>query len=297
LTLRIGTRGSVLALAQARWVADRLGQKAELVPIATSGDRGPGGDKSRFVKEIERALLAGEVDLAVHSAKDVPSELPDGLSIVGVPERADPRDALCGAAALDELPEGATVGTSSLRRRAQLLALRPDLDVRDLRGNVDTRLRKLADGDYDALLLATAGLERLGRGGDGVPIAASDLVPAPGQGCLALEARSDDERAGAAAGRVTDRSALARLTAERALVAELDASCRTPVGAHAEPVAQDGLRLSAFVGLPDGGHWIRDSFQGSREAPSELGSEVGRRLMSAGARELLQEAERLGAPS
>ncbi|MBA3263936.1 MAG: hydroxymethylbilane synthase, partial [Thermoleophilaceae bacterium] len=159
LPLRLGTRGSALALAQARWVAGRLADEVELVAITTSGDRGSHDDKSRFVKEIEEALLAGDVDLAVHSAKDVPGELPTGLSIVGVPERADPYDALCGANSLDALDTGAVVGTASVRRRAQLLALRPDLEVRELRGNVDTRLRRLADGDFDAIVLARAGLE------------------------------------------------------------------------------------------------------------------------------------------
>ena len=139
----------------------------ELVTITTGGDRGSTADKSRFVKEIDDALLAGDVDLAVHSAKDVPAQLPDGVSIVGVPERADPRDALCGAPSLERLPEGAAVGTASVRRRAELLALRPDLEVRELRGNVDTRLRRLADGDFDAIVVACAGLERLGRGAEG----------------------------------------------------------------------------------------------------------------------------------
>ena len=150
--LRLGTRGSALALAQAELVAGLLDDEVELVPIRTSGDRGRGGDKARFVKEIEEALLDGAIDLAVHSAKDVPSELPEGLSIVGVPERADPRDALCGAASLEALEPGAVVGTGSLRRRSQLLALRPDLEVRPLRGNVDTRLRKLGEGEFDALV-------------------------------------------------------------------------------------------------------------------------------------------------
>jgi hydroxymethylbilane synthase len=289
LTLRIGTRGSALALAQAEWVAGRLGGEAELVPITTSGDRGPAGDKGRFVKEIEEALLAGDVDLAVHSAKDVPAELPDGLSIVGVPERADPRDALCGAASLDELGEGAVVGTSSLRRRAQLLALRPDLEVRDLRGNVDTRLRKLAGGDYDALVLALAGLERLERGEEGSAL--DELVPDAGQGCLALEARSDDERAAEAAAGITDAGALTRLAAERALVTALDASCHTPVGAHAEPLGDGGLRLSTFVGMPDGSHWIRDAVDGDAGEPSSLGAQAADRLYTAGAGDLLAAIE------
>ena len=307
MTLRLGTRGSALALAQARLVADLLPEPAELVPIATAGDRGsaprggkarsvsaraPGGDKGRFVKEIEEALLRGEVDLAVHSAKDVPSQLPEGLSIVGVPVRADPRDALCGASSLKDLPEGAVVGTGSLRRRAQLLALRPDLEVRELRGNVDTSLRRLAEGEHDALVLAAAGLARLGRAAEGEPL--DELVPAPGQGCLALEARSDDERARAAAAAITDHAALASLTAERALVEELEATCRTPIGAHAG--AEDGeLRLRAFAGLPDGSRWIRDERFGPAVEPAALGREVAARMLAAGAAELLSAADRAAA--
>jgi hydroxymethylbilane synthase len=267
------------------------------VKITTSGDRAParprattrGGDKSRFVKEIEEALLAGEVDLAVHSAKDVPSELPEGLAIVGVPERADPLDALCGAPSLGALREGAVVGTGSLRRRAQLLALRPDLDVRELRGNVDTRLRRLSDGDFEALVLARAGLARLGREAEGEAL--PELVPAPGQGCLALEARADDATASAAAAAVTDRSALVRLTAERALVTALGATCRTPVGAHAR--LEDGrLLLTAFAGLPDGSTWIRDELEGDSDRPADLGEQVGARMLAAGAEAVLGEADR-----
>jgi hydroxymethylbilane synthase len=301
VTLRLGTRGSPLALAQARLVAEALearGGEVEIVPIRTSGDerRGgpaaplPGGDKARFVKEIEEALLAGEVELAVHSAKDVPSELPEGLAIVGVPVRADPREALCGAGSLEELPEGARVGTGSLRRRAQLLALRPDLDVRELRGNVDTRLRRLERGDFDALLLAAAGLARLGRP-EGRPLDAAEVTPAPGQGCLALEARAADERASEAAAALTDRDSLVRLTAERALVAGLSASCRTPVGAHAE-LSAEGLVLSAFAGLPDGSMWVRDSLAGSSAEPGALGGLVAERMLAAGAGEVLAAAER-----
>jgi hydroxymethylbilane synthase len=298
--IRLGTRGSALALAQARWVAERLPDEVELVPITTSGDQRSAGagrgaapelaDKSRFVKEIEEALLAGEIDLAVHSAKDVPSELPNGLSIVGVPERADARDALCGAASLDELAEGAVVGTGSLRRRAALLALRPDLGVGDLRGNVDTRLRRLAEGDFDAIVLAQAGLTRLGRGDEGAPLDPVLVVPAPGQGCLVLEARTADAVAAAAA-QLTDRDALACLTAERAVVRVLDATCHTPIGAHCV-TAGAGLRLTVFVGLPDGSRWIRDELDGDAADPSALGAAVGERLRAAGAAELLAEAER-----
>ena len=293
MTIRLGTRGSALALAQARWVAERLDGEVELVPITTSGDERRAGaaetsDKARFVKEIEEALLAGDIDLAVHSAKDVPGELPDGLGIVAVPQRADPRDALCGAGSLGELAEGAVVGTASVRRRAALLALRPDLRIHELRGNVDTRLRRLEEGSYDAIVLARAGLARLGREDDGVPL--DELVPAPGQGCLALEARASDTSVAAAAGALTDTAALSALTAERALVAALDATCNTPVGAHAEPRG-DTLRLTAFVGLPDGSHWIRDELDGPAADPAALGAEVAERLNAAGAAALLAAAE------
>jgi len=280
-----------LALAQAGLVADMLGG-AEVVTIETSGDRGARGDKARFVKELEEALLAGEVDLAVHSAKDVPGRLPDGLSLLGVPDRADPRDALCGAAALDELADGAVVGTSSARRRAQLLAARPELEVRELRGNVDTRLRKLAEEDLDAAVLASAGLARLGRSEEGSALPAALLTPAAGQGCLALEGRSDDGDAAEAAASITEPDALVCLTAERALVTALEATCDTRVGALA---ALDGqtLRLTAFAGLPDGSAWVRDASEGPAAEPSALGGEVAERMVAAGAGEILDEAERL----
>lgn len=295
--IRLGTRGSALALAQARWVAERLSGEVELVPITTSGDERTRGtpeltDKSRFVKEIEDALLTGSIDLAVHSAKDVPAELPDGLAIVAVPERADARDALCGAPSIDSLAAGAVVGTASLRRRAALLALRPDLDVRALRGNVDTRLRKLAEGEFDAVVLAAAGLIRLQRDEDGAPLDPGSFVPAAGQGCLALEAGADDDAVAAAAGALTDRSALTALTAERALVHALDATCHTPVGAHAV-LGGETLRLTAFVGLPDGSHWIRDELEADAGDPSSLGAAVAERMLAAGAAELLAEAERV----
>jgi hydroxymethylbilane synthase len=294
----LGTRGSALALAQARQVAQMLEADVELVTITTSGDETSStaaasvGDKSRFVKEIEEALLGGEIDLAVHSAKDVPGVLPDGLAIVGVPGREDARDALCGGAcSLDELPEGASVGTSSLRRRAQLLAARPDLEVTDLRGNVDTRLRKLAEGSHDAIVLAVAGLKRLGRD-EGAALPVALMTPASGQGCLALEARRDDTHASGLAERLTDRQALICLTAERALVERLGATCNTPVAAYAE-LTGEALTLAAFAGLPDGSTWIRDALEGSAADPAAVGREVGERLLSAGAREVLDAAERV----
>ena len=298
--LRLGSRGSALALTQAGLIRDALeglGEQVEVVTIRTSGDERPGApapeteDKARFVKEIEDALLREEIDLAVHSAKDVPGELPDGLAIVGVPERADPRDSLCGAASIDELPDGAVVGTASLRRRAQLLATRPDLDVRDLRGNVDTRLRRLDEDGFAAIVLASAGLIRLGRDGVGEPIAAATMTPAPGQGCLALEARTGDAHPCALAAELTHRDSLVCLTAERAVVQGLGATCRTPVGALAQLHGPGALRLEVFAGMPDGSAWVRDFLVGTDDDPVSLGRAVTERMLSAGAGELLEAAE------
>ena len=293
MSVRLATRGSALALVQARQVASLLGGDVELVTVTTSGDqRRLVGDKSRWVKEIEEALLDGRADLAVHSAKDVPGELHEGLAIVGVPARADARDSLCGAGqSLDDLLAGAVVGTSALRRRAQLLAVRPDLDVRDVRGNVDTRLGKLAAGEYDALVLAAAGLERLGRSDAGSPVPVDVFTPAPGQGCLAIEGRADDARVRELAASITDRDALTALTAERALVAALDATCDTPVAAYAEPLdGGEGLAIRAFAGMPDGSSWLRDSLEADAADPASLGRAVAERMLAAGARELLAAA-------
>ena len=291
MALRIGTRGSALALAQAGTVAAMLGPDAELVTVTTSGDRDrAGGDKERWVKELELALLAGEVDLAVHSAKDVPSELPDGLELVGAPARGDPFDALVGAASLSELASGARVGTASLRRSAQLLALRDDLDVVVLRGNVDTRLRRLGDGDADALVLAAAGLTRLGRA-DAIGCVLGELVPAPGQGTLVLEARAGDERAARAARAISDPATWDALCAERALVRLLDASCNTPLGAFAT-VGGDGIVLRTFAGLPDGSSWLRDETPPAATA-EQAGALAAERMLAAGAAELLARAEEL----
>jgi hydroxymethylbilane synthase len=277
-----------LALAQARWVAQRLGVDAEIVTITTAGDRGAElGDKSRWVSELERALLDERIDIAVHSAKDVPTQLPDGLELVAIPTRVDPHDAICGASSLTELPAGARVGTSSLRRTAQIRAVRDDLDVISVRGNVDTRLRKLSEGQFDAIVLALAGLERLGRAQDAGGVLGG-LVPAAGQGALALEARpgaiSDDVLA-----LVSDPEATACVIAERELVAALDASCNTPVGAHARLLDDGELELVAWVGLPDGSVWIGDRQTGEAGG---LGQAVAQRLLSAGAGELLRRAER-----
>jgi hydroxymethylbilane synthase len=293
-TLRIGTRGSALAVAQATAVATALGD-AELVTISTSGDEGgpehAGGDKSRFVREIERALLDAEVDLAVHSAKDLPGELPDGLTLAGVPPRELPADVWVGpAASLDEVPVGARVGTASIRRRAQLLAMRPDLDVQPLRGNVDTRLRKAAAGSYDGVVLAAAGLRRLDRAGEiSFVLGPRELTPAAGQGALALEVRSGDERAAAAAAAITNPRALVELTAERAVVRGLEADCDTPLGVSC--VREDAeLGLIAFAGLPDGTEWVRESVIGDPAQPVAVAEALVERLDAAGAREILRRA-------
>jgi hydroxymethylbilane synthase len=288
--VRIATRGSALALTQARWVAERLGG-AELVEASSDGKP---GDKSRFVRGVERALLAGEAEIGVHSAKDLPGEMPAGLEIAGVPEREDPADAWIGVgASLEEVPEGARVGTAALRRRAQLLAVRPDLQVEELHGNVDTRLRKLAEGDLDAIVLAAAGLRRLGRESEiGFRLPAEQMCPAPGQGALALQVRGDDQAAGDAAASVNDLMAMRELTAERTVVALLQASCNTPLGVHAR-VESERLTIDAFVGLPDGSEWLRDRLEASAEEPSLAGAELTQRLLGAGAREILDRAEEM----
>jgi hydroxymethylbilane synthase len=285
--MRVGTRGSALALVQARWVAERLGPGVEIVEITTLGDRGAAiSDKSRWVSALEQALLDGSIDVAVHSAKDVPTELPDGLELVAIPERAEPRDVICGATGLAELAPGARVGTSSLRRAAQVRAQRDDLDVREVRGNVDTRLRKLAAGEVDALILAAAGLERLGRGDEAGGVLV-EFVPAAGQGALALEARSGaiaPDRLAA----VSDAETTACVTAERVLVSALGASCNTPVGVCAQVVGDGRLTLTAWVGLPDGSAWLRDEVTGEA---GEVGMACAERMLAAGAAGLLRQAE------
>jgi hydroxymethylbilane synthase len=289
--MRLGTRGSALALTQAHWVAQRLGPGVEVVPITTLGDRGAAvQDKSRWVSELERALLDGRIDIAVHSAKDVPTELEEGLELVAIPERADPRDAICGAAGIAELAPGARIGTSSVRRAAQIRALRTDVEVVELRGNVDTRLRKLADGQVDALVLALAGLARLGREHEaGGLLSVAQAVPAAGQGALALQARPGALDAAALA-QVWDPAAMACVGAERALVQGLGASCNTPVGAHARLLESDQVELTGWVGLPDGSAWLRDTV---RAQADQAGPACAERMLAAGAGELLRESERV----
>jgi hydroxymethylbilane synthase len=321
--MRLGTRASALALAQAELVAKLLeaapsaGRRAvpvrvEIVPILTRGDResagvddtsgmltgdgaqgepSPGEDKSRWVSELERALAQGEIDLAVHSAKDVPGELGEGLALLAAPPRAAAEDVLCGAGALEQLPPGARIGTSSVRRIAQLRAYRGDLEPVSMHGNVDTRLRKLADGDFDAIVLARAGLQRLAREQAlGAVLDPARFVPAPGQGTLALEGRAEDGAAREAAQSVGDAAALSCLLAERALARALDASCDTPLGALARVTGVGELSLGAWIGLPDGSAWVADELHGEAGAPEALALAVAARLELAGGRELLDAA-------
>jgi hydroxymethylbilane synthase len=320
--MRIGTRGSMLALAQARLVAGLLAAahpdagEPEIVVVRTPGDGAPangeaggrgGGDKSRWVAELEQALLSGSIDLAVHSAKDLPGEPVEGLELLGAPAREGAEDVLVGVHSLEELPEGAHVGTSSVRRAAQLRAARADIEIVSLRGNVDTRLRKLAEqvaetggssgagaSALHAIVLAGAGLRRLGRERDiGCTLEPARFVPAPGQGLLALQGRAGDERVGAAVEAILDRDATACLTAERALAHELGASCNTPLGAHAVRSDCGCLVLRAWLGLPDGSAWVGDELMGGFYDPEELGVRVAQRLTAAGAGELLARAEEM----
>lgn len=292
MRLRIGTRGSRLALAQAEEVASRLRAMdvpAELVPITTSGDRGvpasssPAGAKGLFVAEIVRALLGGEVDLAVHSAKDLPSDDPPGVVLGAVPERADPFDVLVTRE--PDLAADAVVGTSSLRRRAQLARARPQVRIVDLRGNVDTRLRRLEAGEVDAVVLAAAGLERLGvRPDHSTPLPLDEMVPAPGQGALAVQVREGDGDVGEAVGRLDHPRSRAAFEAERELVRLMGGGCALPLGAYAERRGQ-GVRLLAVVARPDGS----DLVWGQAEAgsPREVAGEVASTLRAGGAEGIL----------
>jgi hydroxymethylbilane synthase len=285
--IRVGTRGSALALAQAKLVGAQLGEY-EIVVITTSGDRDEArNDKSRWTSALEAALLAGEIDIAVHSAKDVPGDIAEGTWIAALPERQDPRDALCGFADFASLGSGARVGTSSIRRAAQIRALRDDIEVVELRGNVDTRLRKLKEGAVDALVLAAAGLKRLGRESE-IGGVIDQFVPAPGQGALLVQARAGDERAR----KINDPEVERCVISERALASHLNATCNTPLGASAVPASDNDVTLRAWIGLPDGSHWIADELTGEANA---VAAAVVERMTAAGARELLARAEEMTA--
>lgn len=294
--MRVGTRASALALAQARLVAAAV-PGSEIVEIRTAGDEGgplgPGDDKSRFVREIDSALLAGEVDIAVHSAKDVPGELAEGIEIAAVPRRLDPRDAWIGrGGSLDDAATGTRVGTSSVRRRSQLLAARPDLEIAPIRGNIDTRLRRCAEGDYDALVLARAGLERLGWVDEAsFVLEAEQMTPAPGQGALAICTRIGDSEPLTALAALDDAESHTCLLAERAAVVGLSATCDTPIGIWAR-IEGDDIELRGYAGLADGSEWIRDRCEGNADEPAAAGAELAERMLAAGAEQILAEASR-----
>lgn len=301
MVIRIGTRGSPLALAQSNWVRERVeayhsGVKIELVRIKTRGDKildsplSLVGGKGLFVKEIEDALSRGEVDAAVHSMKDVPFELPAGLGLRVFPEREDPRDVLVSARGepFGLLPKGAGVGTSSLRRGAQVLSLRPDLKVRSIRGNVETRLSKLETGEVDAVLLAAAGMRRLGLEGRITQfLSISELLPAMGQGALGLEMRLDDEKTWDIFRFLNHENTEVCVRAERALLEGLEGGCQVPIAGHA--VLDEGvLTLRGLVAELDGSVVISDEASGDPSAPEELGHRVARTLIDAGAGQILR---------
>jgi hydroxymethylbilane synthase len=294
--LTIGSRGSQLALWQARWIQARLealGQQCRLEIIHTTGDKitdvalSKVGTKGLFTKEIEEALLGGTIDVAVHSLKDMPTELPSGLTLAAIPEREDPRDALVGRR-LSELPQRARVGTSSLRRAAQLRALRPDLEVESIRGNLDTRLRKLDEGKYDAIVLASAGLRRLGWENRIAELLDPDVMcPAVGQGALAVETRDDNGPAQRIAKTLDHSDTRIAVTAERAVLASLGGGCQVPIGAHAT-VDRENVYLRAIVVSPDGTEIVRKRATGARADAAAVGQALGEQLLAEGGRQILE---------
>jgi hydroxymethylbilane synthase len=306
-SLVVATRQSKLALWQAEHVAARLraahpGLKVELLPMSTKGDRiqdrslAAIGGKGLFIKELETALEDRRADLAVHSMKDVPSELPPGMVLAAMLPRADPRDALIAlrALSLGDLPRGARLGTSSLRRRAQLLASRPDLEITDLRGNVDTRLKRLDDGELDAIVLAAAGLERLGLSSRiSALLDPSVSLPAVGQGVIGVECRGDDATVRAAVLALDDATTHAAVRAERAFARRLGGSCQSPIAGFAELGTGGRLTLRGLVAEPDGSRVIEDSLGGEAAQAEELGDALADRMLAAGAGELLERLARV----
>lgn len=302
--LRIGTRGSLLAKWQAEFVRKLLfqhaGVEAEIVIIKTAGDvmhQAPVaqiGRKGVFIKELEEALLEGTVDLAVHSVKDIPTDTPSRLFFPAVCRRDDVRDALVasGGATLQSLRTGARVGTSSLRRQAQLRHARPDLDIRDMRGNVDTRLRKVESGEYDAVVVAKAGLDRLGWSQRITEILSPDLcMPAVGQGAIAVEARSVDNEIADVVGKLDHAETRNAVIAERALLADLEGGCQVPIGAWARMERQE-MVLEACVVSVDGVEYVRERLAAPPEHAVELGRQVAQRLLEAGAARILEQLGR-----
>ncbi|MEQ4532470.1 MAG: hydroxymethylbilane synthase [Mixta sp.] len=300
--LRIATRQSPLALWQAQYVQQRLmachpGLRVELVPMVTRGDiildtpLAKVGGKGLFVKELELAMLENRADIAVHSMKDVPVAFPDGLGLVTICERDDPLDAFVSNhyATLDALPQGAVVGTSSLRRQCQLAELRPDLEIRSLRGNVGTRLSKLDAGEYDAIILAAAGLKRLGlQDRIRYAIPAEVSLPAVGQGAVGIECRLDDEQTIMLLAALNDDDTATRVKAERAMNTRLEGGCQVPIGSYAL-LEGDDIWLRGLVGSPDGKTMVRGERRGPRSQAEQLGISLADELLNNGAREILRD--------
>jgi hydroxymethylbilane synthase len=300
--LRIATRKSPLALWQANHVRDALvlrnpGLEVELLTMTTQGDKildtplAKVGGKGLFVKELELGMLEGRADLAVHSMKDVPVEFPDGLGLAAVLPREDPRDVLISKAysSIDALPKGARVGTSSLRRQCQLRARRQDLEILDLRGNVNTRLKKLDEGDYTAILLAAAGVKRMGWASRITELLAPEqFLPAIGQGAIGIEIRVDDDRVGRLVSALNDAQTATRIAAERALNAGLQGGCQVPIAGYAE-ISHGVMVLRALVGRPDGSQLVQGVISGKPEDAEELGRVLADDLLSRGAREILAD--------
>ncbi len=300
MKIRIATRKSALALWQAEYVAAKLGarpevERVDLVPLSTRGDEvldrslQKVGGKGLFIKELEVAMREGRADIAVHSMKDVPAEMPAGFRVAAVMERANGADALVGrdGARLDELAAGARIGSSSLRRAAQLRMLRPDLRIEPLRGNVNTRLAKLERGDYDAIVLAAAGLERLGLEAHiSQQFSPDEMLPAAAQGVVGIECRESDRPLNALLGGLTHAPTALTTAAERAIARELNASCHSPVAAHAI-LAGDDITVTALVAMPAGDRAIRRSIRGRAEQAEALGVELARQMRDAGADEIL----------
>lgn len=294
MSIRIATRSSRLARVQAELVGRALSGLTvdgfELVPVDTAGES---GDKERFVRGVEREVIEARADVGVHSAKDLPATMTPGLAIAAVPGREDPCDVWLGpGGSLEEIPAGARVGTSSLRRRSQLLAARPDLVPVEIRGNVDTRIEKLAGGGYDGIVLAMAGLKRLGREDEAAfALSLEQMIPAAGQGALVVQSRVPSGNA-AVVRPVNDEAAERELTAERAAVAALGADCSSPVGIHASHT-EDGLEIAGYAGSVDGSKWVRDRIEGDPARPEALGNELARRMSLAGAAAILAGASTL----
>ena len=305
-SITVGTRGSTLALAQTRWVVSRLKEEwpdtdFRIQTISTKGDRSQEslssmaakGDKGFWVKEIEDALLSSRIDIAVHSLKDLPTLQPEGLEVASIPQRVDARDVLIGKEGmkrLAELPQGARIGTSSVRRKAFLRAYRPDLQIIDLRGNIETRLGALSSGDYDAIILAAAGLIRLElRPRIDEFLEADVMLAAPGQGALALETRTEDDLSVEVAYAIHDRNTDDRITAEREFLAGLGAGCMAPVGAHATLKA-GMVTLEGWVGAVDGSQVIRATTSGDVAECADLGAELAQDMLAQGAAALIEAA-------